>query len=112
MSIVTVVETLEFQRRADELMSDEERQEIIDFIARNPGAGVSIESGVRKVRFARKGGGKSGGYRVVHFHGDDARPIFLLTVFAKNDKSALTRSETDAIRKLGKVLSDTYGRPR
>jgi hypothetical protein len=112
MRIVTVVETPEFQRRANALLSDEERQEIIDVIARDPGAGVSIGSGVRKVRFARKGGGKSGGYRVVHFHGDDTVPIFLLTVFAKNDKSALTRSETDAIRKLGKLLSDTYGRSR
>jgi phosphoribosylformimino-5-aminoimidazole carboxamide ribonucleotide (ProFAR) isomerase len=48
MSIVTVAETPEFQRRARALMSDEERMALIDFIARNPTAGVSIGGGIRK----------------------------------------------------------------
>jgi len=93
-------------------LSSEERYELIGFIARNPGAGVSIGGGVRKVRFARSGSGKSGGYRVVHFYGGhSAEPIFLLTIFAKNEKSALTKTKTDALKKLGGLLSDTYRRP-
>ena len=36
MTIVTVVEMPEFQRRARAIMSDAERMELIDFIARNP----------------------------------------------------------------------------
>ncbi|MEQ1887824.1 MAG: hypothetical protein ABL951_01445 [Alphaproteobacteria bacterium] len=71
MKIITVVEMSEFVRRAARIMSDTERHELIDFIARNPGAGVSIGSGVRKMRFARQGSGKSGGYRVIHFYGGD-----------------------------------------
>ena len=35
MAIVTVVETPEFQRRARTLMSDAERLELIDFVARS-----------------------------------------------------------------------------
>lgn len=112
MRIVTVVETPEFQRRAASIMTDAERHAVIDFIARNPGAGTAIGSGVRKVRFARAGGGKSGGYRTVHFwSGDDTMPIFMLTVFAKNEKTNLTRTEADTIRKLATLLSDTYRRP-
>lgn len=65
MTIVTVVETAEFQRRARAIMSDAERLELIDLVARNPMTGVSIGGGVRKFRFARDGGGKSGGYRVI-----------------------------------------------
>jgi hypothetical protein len=108
--IVTVVETPEFQRRAGAIMDEEERHALIDFIARNPMAGVAIGGGVYKARFARPGGGKSGGYRVIHFFGGDgAMPIFLLTVFAKNEKANLSKSETDAVRKLGKMLLESYG---
>lgn len=113
MSIVTVAETPEFQRRARALMSDEERMALIDFIARNPTAGVSIGGGIRKMRFARDGGGKSGGYRVIHFFsGEETMPIFLITVFAKNEKASLTKAETDMIKSLGKLLVASYRRTR
>ena len=40
------------------------------------------------MRFARKGAGKRGGYRVVYFYSPaDNTPIFLITVFAKNEKA-------------------------
>lgn len=109
MAIVTVAETPEFQRRARAIMSDEERMALIDFIARNPLAGTSIGGGVRKARFARDGGGKSGGYRVIHFYcGDKDVPLFLITVFAKNEKANLTRTETEAVKSLGKMLAESY----
>lgn len=109
MSIVTVAETPEFQRRARAIMSDQDRMALIDFIARNPTAGISIGGGVRKFRYAREGGGKSGGYRIIHFYsGDDGMPIFLITVFAKNEKANLTKVETETIKSLGKLLADSY----
>ena len=109
MAIVTVVETPEFQRRARTIMSDAERLELIDFVARNPSTGVAIGGGVRKFRFARDGGGKSGGYRVIHFFSaDDGTPVFLITVFAKNEKANLTKAETEAVKTLGEALSATY----
>jgi len=84
MGIVTVVETPEFQRRARSLMSKDERLALVDYVARNPTAGVSIGGGVRKFRFARDSGGKSGGYRVIHFFSAEAdMPIFLITVFCQ-----------------------------
>jgi hypothetical protein len=111
MAIVTVVETPEFQRRARSLMSEAERLALIDFVARNPATGVSIGGGVRKFRFAREGGGKSGGFRVIHFYNaDDGTPIFLITVFAKNEKANLTTAEAEAVRALGELLSATYRR--
>lgn len=113
MSIVTVVETPEFQRRARSLMSEDERLALIDFVARNPTAGVSIGGGVRKFRFARDGGGKSGGYRVIHFFSPEAGvPIFLITVFAKNEKANLTPRETEMVRQLGEALAASYRRTR
>ena len=109
MTIVSVVETAEFQRRARAIMSEAERLELIDFVARNPTTGVSIGGGVRKFRFARDGGGRSGGYRVIHFLSpNDGTPVFLITVFAKNEKANLTQTETEAVKTLGEALSATY----
>jgi len=113
MAIVTVVETPEFQRRARAIMSDAERMALIDFVARNPMSGVSLGGGVRKFRFARAGGGKSGGYRVIHFFAaEEDMPVFLITVFAKNEKANLSRAESEAVRALGKELADSYRRAR
>lgn len=89
----TVVELPEFQRRAKTVMSDTEREAAIVWIALNPQAGISLGGGLRKVRVPRSGGGKSGGFRTLYVFGGEHMPIFLLTVFAKNEKANLTRRE-------------------
>ncbi len=108
-SLQTVVELPEFLRRAKAIMSDEERAALVDFIAANPEAGVLLGGGLRKVRIARKGSGKSGGYRTVHVFGGAAMPIFLVTVFAKNEKDNLSRAEQAELVALGKALLAQYG---
>ena len=61
--------------------------------------------------FAREGGGKSGGYRVIHFFSpEDGLPIFLITVFAKNEKVNLTPRETEIVKQLGEALAASYRR--
>lgn len=64
--------------------------------------------GVRKVRFARDGGGKSGGFRVVYFFHDLEMPLYLLTLFAKNAKSSLSQAETNQLRELTRVLVSVH----
>lgn len=105
----TVVELPEFLRRAKAIMSDEERSEIVAYVAANPEAGVSLGGGLRKVRIARESGGKSGGYRTIHVFGGRAIPIFLLTVFAKNEKDNLSKTEQAELVSLGKLLLARYG---
>ncbi|WP_232493677.1 type II toxin-antitoxin system RelE/ParE family toxin [Novosphingobium kaempferiae] len=61
------------------------------------------------MRIARKGGGKSGGFRTVYVFGGLHMPIFLLTVFAKNEKDNLTRAEQAAAVELSKLLVARYG---
>jgi hypothetical protein len=105
----TVVELPEFVRRAKSIMSDSERDELITFVAANPEAGVSLGGGLRKLRFARSGEGKSGGYRTIYVFGGTAVPLFLVTAFAKNEKSNLTRGEQAAAVELSKQLLRNYG---
>jgi len=100
----TVVELPEFQRRAKAVMSDSEREAAILWIAGNPGAGVSLGGGLRKVRIPREGGGKSGGFRTIYVFGGRHMPIFLITVFAKNEKANLTAKEQAAAVDLSKEI--------
>lgn len=105
----TVVELPEFLRRAKAIMSEDERTALIDFVAATPDAGISLGGGLRKLRFARPGGGKSGGYRTIYVFGGTEAPIFLLTVFAKNEKVNLSRTEQAELVKLSKALLAHYG---
>jgi hypothetical protein len=58
---------------------------------------------------AREGGGKSGGYRTLYVFGGTTMPLFLVTVFAKNEKDNLTKAEQAAAVALSKELLATYG---
>lgn len=108
-TLQTVVELPEFQRRAKAIMSDDERMSLIGFIAASPAAGVSLGGGLRKIRIPREGGGKSGGYRTIYVFGGRHMPIYLITVFAKNEKDNLTRAEQAAAVELSKALIAAYG---
>ena len=105
----TVVELPEFQRRAKAIMSDQEREAAINFIAANPEAGISLGGGLRKVRIPREGSGKSGGFRTVYVFGGTHMPIFLITVFAKNEKANLSKTEQAAAVEMSKALVAKYG---
>ena len=108
-ALQTVVELPEFVRRAKAIMSDDDRTALILEVAANPEAGVSLGGGLRKLRIAREHGGRSGGFRTVYVFGGRTIPIFLLTVFAKNEKTNLSQSEQAAAVRLSKVLLETYG---
>jgi hypothetical protein len=95
------VETRAFLSDARSLdLSETERLGIVTRIAANPAAGDAIEGtgGARKVRFAGKGKGKSGGYRVIAFFTGTDIPVFLLNIFARNEKTDLAPKERRVLR--------------
>jgi RelE toxin of RelEB toxin-antitoxin system len=65
--------------------------------------------GFRKVRVARKGMGKSGGARVVYIWRNERFPVFLITVFPKNEKENLSMAERNALKKRADSIFETYG---
>jgi len=101
-----VAETPLFVRQASEVWDDSEREAFVTFIASNPGVGDVIPDtgGVRKVRWARAGGGKRGGVRVIYFYHDAGRPLYLLMVYAKARREDLSPDEKRAVRALAAVL--------
>ena len=94
----TVAETPTFSRQAEQLFSDDEKQELIAFLAGNPLAGDVIPGtgGVRKVRFAASGRGKRGGARVIYYFLDESVPLYALLVYPKNARSDMTADEKRA----------------
>jgi len=111
---MTVVETPFFLRKARALLTDEEREQLIGFVGANPETGdVAPESGgVRKLRWGPKAKGKRGGVRIIYYFHNDAFPVFLLTVYAKNQKANLTKAERNELRDLVPRLVKTYGKGR
>lgn len=83
---------------------------MVTWMASNPSAGDMIEGagGARKVRFGGKGKGKSGGYRVITFYSGPDIPVFLLNIFAKNEKIDLTPRERQALKTILTNIVDVY----
>jgi hypothetical protein len=108
----TIVETPEFRRRARGLVGEIERDALIDHLAANPESGAVMPGtgGARKVRWAARGKGKSGGVRVITFYSGSQVPLFLLTVFGKGEKADLTAAERNELRKALGDLIATYQR--
>ncbi len=88
-------------------MTEEWRNAVVDLLAANPMAGDIMPGcgGARKLRVARPGKGKSGGYRVITWFGGDDVPVFLLTVFGKNERANLTKAERNGLAIMTKRLA-------
>ena len=104
--LITVVETSVFSRRAAKLLTKEEHKEVIDYLAANPLEGDEIQStgGVRKVRFAARGKGKSGGVRVIYYYLDDVMPLFALLIYGKDEQDDLSPEQTRQVGALAATI--------
>ena len=100
-TMLTVVETLLFQRQWPLYWSEEERGVFAAYIAAHPSAGdvVPESGGIRKLRWGRAGSGKSGGVRVIYFTRSAEGEVVLLTLYAKSKTDNLTGPKLKEIRR-------------
>ena len=100
-----------FEGKARGLLGDAGFDDMLEFLARRPKAGRVIvgTGGLRKVRIARPGGGKSAGTRVIYYYHNETIPLFLLTVFGKNEKANISPAERNDLAKLTNLLQKHYG---
>jgi hypothetical protein len=106
-----VVETHSFRRTARAAgVTETELLAIVDFVAAEPAAGDLMEGtgGARKLRFAAKGKGKRGGYRIITFFAAQNLPVFLLDIFAKGEKVNLSKAERNELRGILSNLADEW----
>ena len=103
---ITVIETQAFLKLSGAIWDDEERSELVDYIARNPESGDVIPGtgGVRKLRWSRAGSGKRGGARVIYFYYHADAPIYLLLAYAKAARSDMTPDQKRQVSDLTAIL--------
>lgn len=107
----TIAELPEFSSKSAALLSVSDIQALVVHLAEHPRAGALMPGtgGVRKLRWAREGMGKSGGVRVIYYFHDERIPLYLLTVFGKNQKANLTKAQANDLSKLVKLLVHASG---
>lgn len=108
--LLTVAELPEYLRTAGKLLADADRRAVVDHLAAHPKAGDLIEGtgGVRKLRWARDGRGKSGGVRVIYYFHSESMPLYLLTMFAKNERANLSKAERNELAGLVELLVQVW----
>ena len=99
--MLTVVETLLFQKQWPLYWSEEQRGVFAAYIAEYPDAGdvVPESGGIRKVRWRRAGSGKSGRVRVIYFMRSVEEELVLLTLYSKGKTDNITGEKLKEIRR-------------
>lgn len=95
----SVAETPIFTRRADTLLSWDERADLVCTLAFNPLVGSLVPGlgGIRKLRFAAQGRGKRGAFRVIYYVATADRPILALLIYGKNEQANITPKQREAL---------------
>ncbi|MEI7825881.1 MAG: type II toxin-antitoxin system RelE/ParE family toxin [Chlorobiaceae bacterium] len=103
---ITIVELPEFIRKSEKLLSSDEHDLLLSFLATHPTAGILLQGtgGVRKLRWATGNKGKSGSTRIIYFYHKPTMPLFLLTAFSKSEQENLSKSERNDLAGLTKLL--------
>jgi len=86
--VLTFIESPLFSDHVHDYLDDDEYAEFQFHVAANPEAGKLVRGsgGVRKIRWSRRGSGKSGGVRVIYFARTHRGEIWLLTIYSKSAK--------------------------
>ena len=100
------IETPIFTRQVAEALTDDQYAALQSELTARPNAGDLIKGGrgIRKVRWAMQGRGKSGGARVIYFWRVTESQILLLTIYAKGEKTDLTAAQVQQLAKYVEAL--------
>jgi len=107
--MIAVVETEEFLDDVRGVLSTEEHDDLILYVALYPETGSVIPQtgGLRKLRWTAKGKGRRGGSRVIYYFHNIEVPLFLMAIFTKNARTDLsTRQRRALTRQLRALKSD------
>jgi len=100
MPFFEFIETPTFARMRELLLPDDEYQALQLALIENPESGdlIARTGGARKLRWMRRGTGKSGGVRTIYYCRSQTGQIWMLLMYPKSAKESLTGSEKNALR--------------
>ena len=107
----TLVPIGTFEAKARRLLRATGFDNMLEFLGKAPKSGRVIKGtgGLRKVRIARPGGGKSGGTRVIYYYHNEDKPILLLLIYAKANQENLTDAQKAQLKKHVDAIIDEFG---
>ena len=85
------IESSKFTKLLSGYLSDEDYRGLQVYLLQKPDAGNIIKGsgGVRKVRWASSGTGKSGGLRVIYYWKKSEHEIWMLTIYSKSERATI-----------------------
>lgn len=91
-----------YESQVSALLNEDERLALEFFIACGPEDHPVIpgSSGFRKARWARRGKGKSGGFRAVYFFLAEPGRIYMAAIYAKSQRQTLSAADHNVHAKL------------
>lgn len=106
--LITICETATFLNDVKGVLSEDEVEEMKNFLAASPEAGAIIpgSSGIRKLRWAASGRGKRGGSRVIYYFHNAETPLFLIALYAKNRKADLDADDLKAAKQFAEAIAE------
>ena len=107
----TVVETPAYLSDARHCkISEAERSAIVNAVAGDPDGGDLVKNtgGVRKVRVAARGKGKSGGYRIITVYISNDIPVYLLAMLSKGERANFSDADKKAFRQLSAEIKEMW----
>ena len=95
-------ETHRFTKRMTNLLSDGEYAKLQNDLCNEPQIGAIIKGsgGIRKMRWSFGNRGKRGGARVIYYWAVGREKIFMLDIYAKNEREELTQTEIKELRRI------------
>lgn len=96
------IESSVFSKMVYDYFSEDDYTAFQQFLLEQPDAGAVVKGsgGVRKVRWARPGSGKSGGVRVCYYTRTAAGQILLLVIYAKGVQSSIPGAVLKQLKEL------------
>lgn len=96
------IELTPFAEKREKYLDDEGFRALQNEIMQSPEKGALIKGsgGLRKIRVKGLGRGKRGGCRVIYYYAPSYQIVYLLAIYAKNEKDDLTPKELREIRSL------------
>ena len=96
------IETPVFTKEVREFLSDDDYRALQTILMLRPQQGALIQGtgGLRKIRWAGKGKGKRGGFRIIYYWHEKTDSFYMLLIYAKNEQEELTSQQRKILSRL------------
>ena len=96
-----IIETLIYTEDIVKFLTDDEYQELQQYLVGSPKAGDVIKGskGLRKLRWKLRGRGKSGGIRNIYYYYENKHTLYMIYVYGKSKTEDLTPGQIELLRK-------------